>query len=74
MTEPKQKGEVTWLQCMVSRAEWDAINARRLALNLTWKDIVLPGTLVYLTQLEANPPAPKQPEPKEAKAKNKKAK
>lgn len=63
MTGPKQKVETTWLQCTVSRAEWDAINTRRLALNLAWKDVIMPATLAYLDQLEASPPAPKQPVP-----------
>ena len=67
MAEP-----ATWLQCTISRAEWDTINARRLKLGLSWKEIILPATLAHLDRLEANPPAPEQPVPSTETSKTKK--
>lgn len=55
--------EQTWLQCTVSKAEWDKINERRLKLGLKWNELLLPATLAYLTQLEANPPAQQTEQP-----------
>jgi outer membrane biosynthesis protein TonB len=52
-TEQKQKVEITWLQCQLPRSEWDSLNARRLALKLTWADIIMPGTKKYLDYFEA---------------------
>ena len=68
-TEPKQKVDITWLQCQLPRQEWNTLNERRLKLNLKWTDIVLPGTKQYLDYLEANPAQ----QPKPAAVKNKAA-
>jgi hypothetical protein len=59
MATAKQKVEVTWLQCQLPKPDWEALNKRRLALNLKWADILVLATLEYLDKLEANPPAPK---------------
>jgi hypothetical protein len=74
MAEP-----TAWLQCTVSKAEWDGINQRRLALKLSWKELILPAVLAYLPQLEANLPTtgqqePPQAEPSTGKTKTKKSK
>jgi hypothetical protein len=49
---PKPKVERTWLQCELPRTDWEALNQRRLALNLKWPDIIVPGTVEYLAKLE----------------------
>jgi hypothetical protein len=51
--EKKPKVEITWLQCQLPRSEWDSLNNRRLALKLTWADIIVPGTKKYLDYFEA---------------------
>jgi len=48
-----EKVTTTWLQCTLPKSDWDAINGRRLKLNLKWSDIIIPGTLNYLAELEA---------------------
>jgi hypothetical protein len=53
-TDKNQKVEnLTWLQCQIPRTEWQALNKRRLALNLRWADIIVPGVKDYIAKLEA---------------------
>jgi hypothetical protein len=53
-TEQKPKVEtLTWLQTQILRKDWEALNKRRLALNLRWSDIIIPGTRHHLDALEA---------------------
>ena len=43
---------LTWLQCQIPRTEWDALNERRLKLNLKWADVIIPAVK---GKLEATP-------------------
>jgi hypothetical protein len=52
MTQQKQKSDLTWLQCQIPRTEWDALNERRLKLNLKWADVIIPSVK---GKLEATP-------------------
>jgi hypothetical protein len=66
--------EMTWLQCQITKDDWNKLNERRLRLGLKWADILLPATLEYLDKLEANPPTVKQPQAEKTKTKARKAK
>ena len=50
--KPSATAKVTWLQCQLSRGEWDTLNERRLKLNLKWADIIVPATREYISKLE----------------------
>lgn len=52
MTQEKQ---LTWLQSQIVRSEWDNLNARRLALKVTWADILVPAAKDYIAKLEGTP-------------------
>ncbi len=53
--EKKPKVEITWLQCQLPKADWQALNERRLKLNLKWADIIVPATVEYIGKLEVKP-------------------
>jgi hypothetical protein len=47
------KVQTTWLQCTLPKNDWDELNRRRMALKLTWGEVIIPGTFNYLAGLEA---------------------
>lgn len=45
--------ETTWLQCVMPRTEWEALNKRRERLGLKWSQILPPAVTRYLNEVEA---------------------
>ncbi len=57
----------TWLQCQVPTEDWNKLNDRRIALELKWADILLPGVEAYLEKLEAKAAKKGADKPQQAK-------
>jgi hypothetical protein len=66
--------KITWLQCTIDKEEWEALNARRLALNLKWADLLPPAVKAYLDKLEATQSSARKSVRKSKKAARSKAK
>ena len=74
MAETKEKVATTWLQCQLPKSDWEALNKRRLALNLKWADIIVPATREYIDTLEAGQVTQAEPASQETAAEKPKAK
>jgi hypothetical protein len=61
-----------WLQCTISKADWNAINERRAKLGLKWSVLIFPAVVDYLDRIdkgEVKVAAPEKPtEPSKPKA------